>query len=481
MYLQQISDPKLGQHAYLIGCQETGQAIIIDPQRDIDRYLAAAQAAKLRIVAAADTHIHADYLSGLRQFAELPGVEILASAEGGTEWQSEWLVNSPFRYRLLRNRDRFTIGRVRLEAWHTPGHTPEHLVYLVTDTTRSEQPAALLSGDLVFVEDVGRPDLLEAVIGQVGAAQAAAGELRASLQRLRALGPELLLLPGHGAGSACGKSLGLMPISTFGYEAATNRALRLLDLPHEFTDYILRGQPEPPPYFKRMKQLNRGGVPLVDPRARPRQRSFLELAEIIGSPEWVIVDTRAWEQYRTGHLPGALFAPIDKSFTTTIGSFIAPEDRICFVIEPAQLAEALADCRRIGLDRVECYLTPEEVQTYHESGGSMARTDQINIVSLAERMARPDTLALDVRSTAEIAETGMIEGTRNIPHTQLSLRLASLPRERNIHVFCRTGNRSRVSCGYLERQGFRTTLVDGGIEEWRLLDGELVPANEVLN
>lgn len=481
MYLQQISDPKLGQHAYLIGCQESGQAIIIDPQRDIDRYLAAAQAAKLRIVAAADTHIHADYLSGLRQFAQLPGVEILASAEGGAEWQYEWLVNSPFRYRLLRNRDRFTIGRVRFEAWHTPGHTPEHLVYLVTDTARSEQPVALLSGDLVFVEDVGRPDLLEAVVGQIGAAQTAAGELRTSLQRLRVLGPELLLLPGHGAGSACGKSLGLMPLSTFGYEAATNRALRLLDLPHEFSDYILRGQPDPPPYFKRMKQLNRGGVPLINPQVRLRQLSLPELEEIVGQPEWVIVDTRAWEQYRGGHFPGALFAPIDKSFTTTIGSYIAPEERVCLVIEPAQLAEALADFRRIGLDHVECYLTPEQVGAYQQSGGTMARADQINIVSLSERMARPDTLALDVRSKAEIAETGMIGGTQNIPHTQLSLRLASLPRERNIHVFCRTGNRSRVSCGYLERCGYRVTLVDGGIEEWKLLDGELVPANEVLN
>ncbi len=481
MYLQQISDPRLGQHAYLIGCQETGQAIIIDPQRDIDRYLAAAQAAKLRIVVAADTHIHADYLSGLRQFAELPGVEILASAEGGTEWQYEWLVNSPFRRRLLRNRDRFTIGRVRFEAWHTPGHTPEHLVYLVTDTTRSEQPAALLSGDLVFVEDVGRPDLLEAVVGKIGAAQAAAGELRMSLQRLRALGPELLLLPGHGAGSACGKSLGLMPISTFGYEAATNRALRLLDLPHEFTDYILRGQPDPPPYFKRMKQLNRSGVPLVDPQAQPCRRSSPELAGIIDSQELVVVDTRTWEQYRAGHFPGALFAPLDKSFTTTIGSFITPEERVCLVIEPAQLAEALADFRRIGLDRVECYLTPEQISAHQQGGGTLARTDQINIISLSERLTQSDTLVLDVRSTAEIAETGMIAGTRNIPHTQLSLRLASLPREHNIHVFCRTGNRSRVSCGYLERQGFRITLVDGGIEEWKLLDGELVPANEVLN
>lgn len=481
MYLQQISDPKLGQHAYLIGCQETGQAIIVDPQRDIDRYLAAAQAAKMKIVAAADTHIHADYLSGLRQFAQLPGVEILVSAEGGAEWQYEWLVNSPFRHRLLRDRDRFTIGRVRFEAWHTPGHTPEHLVYLVTDTTRSEQPAALLSGDLVFVEDVGRPDLLEVVVGQIGAAQAAAGELRLSLQTLRALGPELLLLPGHGAGSACGKSLGLMPISTFGYEAATNRALRLLDLPHEFSDYILRGQPDPPPYFKRMKQLNRSGVPLVDPQARPGQRSSLELEEIVGSPEWVIVDTRAWELYRAGHFPGALFAPIDKSFTTTIGSFVTPEERICLVIEPAQLAEALADFRRIGLDRVDGYLTPEQVPAYQRAGGAMARTDQINIVSLPERLVQPDTLALDVRSKAEIAETGMIERTLNIPHTQLRLHLSRLPQERNIHVLCRTGNRSRVSCGYLERQGFRTTLVDGGIEEWKLLDGELVPANEVLN
>lgn len=218
MLVRQIADSKLAQFAYLIGCPRTGEAIVIDPERDVDRYFELAARHKLRIVAAADTHIHADYLSGLREMAAR-GVFVYASKEGGLEWQYEWLLHSEYPHRLLGHRDQFSVGYIEFVAVHTPGHTPEHLSYLVRDAGGgAKDDIALASGDFVFVGDVGRPDLLERAAGMVGVMEPSARAQFASIQReFRGLPDFLQVWPAHGAGSACGKSLGDVPTSTVGY------------------------------------------------------------------------------------------------------------------------------------------------------------------------------------------------------------------------------------------------------------------------
>lgn len=476
MIIQQITDPKLAHFAYLLGCQQTGKAILIDPQRDIDRYLKHAAAASLTIVAVADTHIHADYLSGLRQFAELPGTMIWASGEGGNDWQYEWLARSASPHRLLRNGDSLTVGSIRLDVRHTPGHTPEHLTYLVTDLVRNpDRPLGLISGDFVFAGDVGRPDLLERAAHQEGTMKSSAKALYESLKLFKHLSPELLLWPGHGAGSACGKSLGAVPISTVGYELAANPSIKASQDQDEFLDYIVSGQPEPPAYFARMKTENRQGPALLKELPKPKAVRAGEIETLIKTKGLALVDTRSWEHYRDGHLPGALFVPFDRSFTTTIGSYLLPDEQICLIIEPGSVEEAVLDCIRIGLDQVSLYLTPDVLKEYVATGGRVQKANGIAMAELAGQLDRPEIFLLDVRREVELAETGEIEGAYNIAHLQLLLRHAELPRGKNIHLYCRGADRSRQAYGFLERLGYTVTHVEGGITAWQESRHLLVP------
>jgi hydroxyacylglutathione hydrolase len=248
MFLRQITDSALAQNAYLIGRQRTGEAIIVDPEGDIDRYLKLAAENNLRITAVADTHIHADYLSGARELMEHHGATGYFSAEGGPDWQVEWAAGNP-KVHLLHDGDVFRIGNFELKALLTPGHTPEHMSYLVTDIGGgATEPIGLLSGDFIFVGDVGRPDLLESAAGNIGVMKPSAKTLYASLRAPVGLSDHLQILPAHGAGSACGKSLGAVPISVMGYERRFNSALReaLEGSEKDFVNDILSGQPEPP-------------------------------------------------------------------------------------------------------------------------------------------------------------------------------------------------------------------------------------------
>jgi hydroxyacylglutathione hydrolase len=267
MLVRQIVDDQLAQYAYLIGCQQTGEALLVDPERDIDRYVGVAAAEGLRIVAVAETHIHADFLSGARQFAAtFPGTRVYLSGEGGPDWQYEWPAADAAAVTLLRDGDAFHVGRIEIRAWHTPGHTPEHLSYFVTDRGAGATDAvAIVSGDFVFVGDVGRPDLLETAAGLRGTIEPSARRLYQSARRFLTLPDYLQVWPGHGAGSACGKALGAVPFTTVGYERRVSPALAATASGERaFTDFIVAGQPEPPDYFARMKQLNRVGPPVLE-------------------------------------------------------------------------------------------------------------------------------------------------------------------------------------------------------------------------
>lgn len=254
MYFQRFYHAALAQASYLVGCQRTGAAVVVDPLRDVGPYLEAAAAPGLRVTHAAETHIHADFVSGARELAARAGAELLLSGEGGAAWQYAYAPSDgagAVRARLLRHGDHVAVGDVRLDVLHTPGHTPEHLSFVVADRVADEAtgvgPWGVLTGDFVFAGDVGRPDLLERAAGEAGTMNAEARTLFRSLERFRALDDRLLVWPGHGAGSACGKALGAVPATTVGYERRANWALREGD-EDAFVRLVLAGQPEAPRY-----------------------------------------------------------------------------------------------------------------------------------------------------------------------------------------------------------------------------------------
>src|SRR5262245_24725375 len=225
MILKRFYEDRIAQASFLLGC--SGEAVIIDPNRYVKRYLDAARAEGLRIVAVTETHIHADFVSGSRELARCTGAALCVSAEGGPDWQ--YAFGSEPGVRLLRHGDSIRAGKVRLDILHTPGHTPEHLTFLLTDQSTSSEPLGALTGDFIFAGDVGRPDLLERAAGVAGTMETGARQLFASLKGFSAQPDRLLLWPGHGAGSACGKKLGGMPVTTLGYEKLANWAFQVKD------------------------------------------------------------------------------------------------------------------------------------------------------------------------------------------------------------------------------------------------------------
>ncbi len=271
MLLKYFYDTALAHASYMVGCQKTKEAVIVDPGRDIGQYLAAAKREGLTIVAVAETHIHADYVSGARELAERVGAKLYVSDEGPADWK--YVYAKDYDSQLLKEGDVFHIGNVSFEVMHTPGHTPESISFVLTDEGGgASKPMGIFTGDFVFVGSIGRPDLLEEAAGLAGTAETGARDLFRSAQRFKQLPDYLQVWPAHGAGSACGKGLGAIPSSTVGYEKMFNPALQITD-EQEFVDYILADQPEAPKYFAVMKRVNKEGPQVLGDEALPADRS----------------------------------------------------------------------------------------------------------------------------------------------------------------------------------------------------------------
>ena len=459
MLFRLIYDEDLAQAAYLIGCQRTGEAIIIDPERDIDRYLDLATSHGLRIVAAAETHIHADFLSGVRQFAEQTGAKVLVSGEGGADWQSGWLEG--YDHQVLVDGDTFDVGNIRFTAVHSPGHTPEHLSYLVTDLGGgADTPIGVVSGDFVFVGDLGRPDLLETAAGIEGAKEASAHQLAKSARRFLELPDHLQVWPAHGAGSACGKAMGAVPQSTVGYERLFNPALSLAGDEEAFVESILSGQPEPPLYFARMKEWNRDGVPLLDAIPVPASPAASELAAHLNGVR--VIDVRAWSAFREGHLPGAIWTKAGVNFLMTAGSYIEPNERIGLVAPRDIAARLVRDLVRIGLDSIDWIITPETFDEYAALGGTLEASPEIDANQFRDlRSTDNGTQVLDVRRAAEW-DLGHLDPAVNVAHTRLVARLDEVPSEGRVYVHCAGGIRSAMAVSELQRRGIDAVNVAGG-------------------
>lgn len=468
MLLRQINDPKLAQYAYLIGCQRTGEALLIDPERDIDRYLDLAAAEGLRITAVAETHIHADFLSGARELAERTGAKLFLSDEGGTDWRYVWPREGDYAVQWLTDGDTFSIGRIEVQALHTPGHTPEHLSFLVTDHGGgASEPIGIASGDFVFVGDLGRPDLLETAAGVDGQREPSARALFRSLDRFLALPDFVQVWPGHGAGSACGKALGAVPSSTVGYEKRNNASLDGARRGEEaFVASILEGQPEPPVYFATMKRLNKMGPPLLG-RDRPSLLptpswlSATELLDVVGQKSRVVVDTRRDPKaFMAQHLAGSLHAPLDRSFPTIVGSYLRPGDEVVLIVDQGDLDEAVRDLVRIGFEGVVGFASPTVLDDPALSN-SLRSTPTADFDGLAHRNGGT---VLDVRGAAEFA-AGHVPGALNIAHTRLASRLEEVPRDEPLWVHCRSGARAATATAFLERQGFQPVWVDDALTQ----------------
>lgn len=469
MFLRQITDSSLAQNAYLIGCQRTGEAIVIDPERDVDRYLDLAASNGLKVVAVADTHIHADYLSGARELMEHHGAVAYLSAEGGPDWQFEWAKDQA-NARLLHDGDTFRVGNIGFKAVLSAGHTPEHISFLVTDFGGgATEPMALLSGDFIFVGDVGRPDLLESAAGQAGMMEPSARTLYSSLRATASLPEHLQILPAHGAGSACGKALGAVPFSVLGYERRFNPAFReaLEGSVEAFVKDILSGQPEPPLYFARMKRDNKIGPPLL-PEGKlpePRRLASNELAALVADSAYVILDLRSDRaDFMARHLKGALFAPLASGKLPLVaGSYVAENTPILLVAEsPGEVAEAVRQLIRIGLDRVGAWIPVEEALST-ETGNKELWTTQKSIPAreLAVALASHSGAAvLDVRGAGEYEESH-VKGATNIAYTRLAAPLAEIPRAHPLYVHCGSGLRASFAVSFLARGDYDVIFVDG--------------------
>ena len=463
MIFKRFYDDNLAQASYMIACEETREAIVVDPNADIGIYTRAAGADRLRIAHVTETHIHADFLSGTRELAEASGGRMHLSGEGG---EFGYAAEALKRAGPLRGGTRIDIGNVRVTVSHTPGHTPEHLSFLVSDLARGEEPVGALTGDFIFVGDVGRPDLLEKAAGVSGTMEGSARQLFRSIGRFAKMPNHLQLWPGHGAGSACGKSLGAMPQSTLGYEKLFNWAFA--EMPEdEFVDRVLENQPVPPRYFATMKQLNR----TMDGHARNPEctrLSFAELESAINERD-TIVDTRSAEKFAAGHIPGTLNIPLGKSFLNWLGALV-DAGRKLYLIAESESDEAmepiLGDLCKIGMMNVAGYFGRDVVQDWKSRRGAIEKVKQVDVAGVQALNGRNETQIIDVRSPDEWSH-GHIPGARHIPLASLPDRIAEIDASRPVVLQCRGGGRSAIATSLLLSRGISNVAnLIGGYDAW---------------
>jgi hydroxyacylglutathione hydrolase len=466
MLLHRLFDDSLAQASYLLACDATGDAIVIDPTVDIDRYVRAAEREGVRIRCVTETHIHADFVSGARALARHTGAQLLLSGEGGADWQYGYA--SVDGATLLRHGDHIELGRIRLDVLHTPGHTPEHLSFLATDTALANKPMGMFTGDFVFVGDVGRPDLLERALKIPGVMESAATQLHASLQRLRSLPDYLQLWPGHGAGSACGKELGAVPQTTLGYERLFNPALRQAVVA-TFVREILAGQPEPPKYFARMKRINRDGPPIAAERASPPPALDPAAVEAALASGALVIDSRPSSAFSEAFLPGSICAPRGRSFLGYFGT-IAPEQAplVVLVGRPGDAEEAITQLHLIGFDDVLGWALADDVLAARRSAGAgVASVRTIGVGELQRRVGEASPpLLFDVRTAGE-RQAGQIPGANSASLAVLQDIAEGVPRNATIIVHCQSGTRAVIGASLLVRQGFLdVAAMSGGFDAW---------------
>lgn len=444
MIIRNFYDEKLAQASYLIGCAVTGEAIVIDPLRDIDQYLAMASAQALHITAVTETHIHADFLSGSRELSAATGATMYLSDEGNDLWKYAF-ADDP-KAVLMKDGHKIKIGNLTLEAVHTPGHTPEHVSFLLVDHPASELPHSFFTGDFIFLGDVGRPDLLERAANLVGTMEKGARVLFNSLKKIEYLPDSLLIWPAHGAGSACGKSLGGSPVSSLGYERKSNWAFQIHD-EDKFVDEVLSGQPEPPYYFKEMKRLNKVGPTIL---------GHMPKVDRVTMSKNPLIDVRSAASVRSNHYIGSLVIPSGKGLTNWAGWLLKYDEPITLIADNQEQADTAArDMATIGLDVVSDWILADDLdQSRFES-----------FVTTTCQELDESEVVLDVRGINEWNNVHLVSSL-HIPLGYLRDRLNEIPRDKKIVVHCASGGRSPIAVSILKQAGFENIAeIAGGITD----------------
>ncbi len=465
MFFQHVYDKTLAQASYFIGCQEKGVAIVIDPKRDVDTYLEIAEQNKMRITHIAETHIHADFLSGSRELAKLTGAGLYLSDEGGEDWQYE------FAHTGLKEGSIFMVGNLKFEVMHTPGHTPESISFLLTDIPASPEPVMFFTGDFIFVGDIGRPDLLEKAAGVIGTMEAGAKQMYQSIQRAAKLPDHIQLWPGHGAGSACGKALGAVPCSTMGYEKLRNWAFRFAGDEQGFIRFLLEDQPEPPKYFAMMKKLNKVNRPLMTEVPSLKKLTTSELFE--ASERGIkIIDTRNKAEFAKGFIPGSINIQGNNSFATWAGWLLSYKEDFILVAEENMLEDLTRKLMRIGLDNIYGYVPG--VDAWAKGGGILNRSELISLEQFAESIQNNNLQVVDLRGAVEF-NGGHIKGASHVFVGTLEENIGKINPAKNVVVLCQGGDRAAIGYSLLRKHGFDNVKnFTGGINEWTAAGKELI-------
>jgi glyoxylase-like metal-dependent hydrolase (beta-lactamase superfamily II)/rhodanese-related sulfurtransferase len=447
----------LSQASYLIGDETTGRAVVVDPRRDIDEYVRDAEADGLRIELILETHFHADFLSGHLELAAATGAEIGFSSIASPEFES----------RPLADGERISLGEVELEILHTPGHTPESMSIVVYEHAGDEIPYGVLTGDTLFIGDVGRPDLL-ASIGFTR--DELADKLYDSLHtKLLPLPDETRVYPAHGAGSACGKNLSTETWSTMGDQRRNNYALLAPDK-KSFVDMVTEGQPPAPDYFVYDAILNRKARPLLDESASPDPLSLAELEARVADGAMVI-DGRTPEEFAHGHLVGSINVGLSGRYAEFAGSVVPHDVDVVLVVDEGFEIEAKNRLARIGFDRVVGYLA-DPLRVMVENPEKVEPASRLTAAEFVHR--RPelgDIQLVDVRNPGEFA-LGTIPGSTPIPVGQLPGRTTELDPAKTTVVFCAGGYRSSVAASVLREAGFDDVSdIMGGYAAYAELEG----------
>ncbi|OOV39208.1 MBL fold metallo-hydrolase [Staphylococcus sp. MB371] len=430
MFFKQFYDNHLSQASYLVGCQRTGEAIIIDPVRDLTKYMEVADSSGFKITQAAETHIHADFASGIRDVAARLNANIYVSGEGDDQLSYK---NMPEHTNFVKNQDVIQVGNIKLEVLHTPGHTPESISFLLTDEGGgSSVPMGLFSGDFIFVGDIGRPDLLEKSVQMEGTTEIGAKQMYQSIEGVKDLPDYIQIWPGHGAGSPCGKALGAIPMSTLGYEKINNWAFNVTD-ESKFVETLTSNQPAPPHHFAQMKKINQFGMNMYQP-----YNVFPSLDNVR-----IAFDLRSKEAFHGGHTEGTINIPYNKNFINQIGWYLDYENSIDLIGDKSTVEQATHTLQLIGFDNVAGYRLPK----------SEILTQSIHSVDMTGK----EEYILDIRNEEEW-NNGHLDQAVNIPHGKLLNENIPFNKEDKIYVHCQSGVRSSIAVGILENKGFENVV-----------------------
>ena len=454
MYFQHVYDKTLAQASYFIGCQKAGVAAVIDPKRDVDTYLEIAKQNNMQITHIFETHIHADFLSGARELAAVTGAKMYLSDEGGEGWQYE------FAHEGLKHGQQLMVGNLKIEVLHTPGHTPESISFLLTDTPASKEPVMLFTGDFVFVGDIGRPDLLEKAAGMVGTQDKGAEQMYQSINLFANLPEFIQVWPGHGAGSACGKALGAVPSTTVGYEKKRNWAFSYGTNKAGFIDFLLTDQPEPPKYFAKMKELNKVDRPLLTEVPTIKELSAAELKAAMDKGV-KLIDTRNKQDFEKGFIEGSINIQGNNSFATWMGWFVTYNEPFILLAAPSQMDDLTRKLMRIGLDNILGFVDAAKISELANGALSTSK-----MVSISDVKANTTAQVIDLRGAAEF-NAGHIAGATNVFVGTLLQNLAKVPKDKPVIIHCQGGDRAAIGYSLLVKEGYtNVSNYSPGINEW---------------